>query len=55
MSGELEIYLERKSICMVEGVPEDQAIEIAHEQIKPLLKNWMPDIVHRDLKRIGKL
>jgi hypothetical protein len=55
MSGELEMYLERKFICMVEGVPEDEAIEIAYDQIKPILKNWMPDIVHKDLKRIGKL
>lgn len=55
MSKELELYLERKAICMVDGLPEQQAIEIAFEQIKPMLKNWMPDIVFKDLKRIEKI
>ena len=55
MSQELELYLERKAICEVDGVPEEKAIEIAYEQVNPMLAHWMPDKIYKDLKRIGKL
>ena len=55
MSKELELYLERKAICMIDGeLSEEQAVEIAYEQIRPMIKNWMPDIIVKDLKRFGK-
>jgi hypothetical protein len=51
-SGELLEYLERKAICMVEGATEEQAIEIAYEQIKGKLTAWVPDIIAKDIKRL---
>jgi hypothetical protein len=54
-SSELELYLERKSICMVEGIPREQAIETAFEQVKGSLKpNQMPDKIAKDLHSIRK-
>ena len=55
MSQELELYLERKALCMIDGgLAEDQAVEIAYEQIRPMLTNWMPDVIFKDLKRFQK-
>ena len=54
-SRELELYLERKSICLVDGVRREQAIEIAFDQVKGSLKpNQMPDRIAKDLQSIGK-
>ncbi len=54
-SRELELYLERKSICIVDGVPREQAIEIAFDQVKGSLKpNQMPDKIARDLQSVRK-
>ena len=54
-SRELELYLERKSICIVDGVPREQAIEIAFEQVKGSLKaNQMPDRIAKDLQSVKK-
>ena len=54
-SKELELYVERKSICMVEGIPRDQAIETAFEQVRAMLKpNQMPDKIAKDLQSIRK-
>lgn len=56
MSPELELYLERKAICIVDGIAETEAIRIAFEQVKARLpKNYMPDLIYRDLKVIGLL
>ncbi len=54
-SRELELYLERKSICIIDGIPTHQAIETAFEQVRAMLKpNQMPDKIARDLQRIRK-
>jgi hypothetical protein len=54
-SRELELYLERKSICIVDGVPMDQAVEIAFDQVKGSLKpNQMPDRIAKDLQSVRK-
>jgi len=54
MSPELELYLERKAICIVDGIAEEEAIRTAYEQVKDRLpKNYMPDAIYRDLKAIG--
>ena len=54
-SKELELYLERKSICIVDGVPREQAIEIAFDQVKGSLKpNQMQDKIAKDLQSIRK-
>lgn len=56
MSQEVELYLERKAICIVDGIPESEAIRTAYEQVKDrLAKDWMPDVIYRDLKSIGLL
>ncbi len=54
MSPELELYLERKAICIVDGIAEEEAIRTAYEQVKDRLpKTYMPDAIYRDLKAIG--
>ena len=37
MSKELELYLERKAICMESGVTEREAVQIAWDQVRELL------------------
>jgi hypothetical protein len=54
-SLELELYLERKSICIVDEVSREQAVAIAFDQVKGSLKpNQMPDKIARDLQSVRK-
>ena len=54
MSPELELYLERKAICLVDGIPEPQAVATAWKQVKPMLEGkpmlWE---IFKDLKAHG--
>jgi hypothetical protein len=55
-SPELDVYLERKAICVVDGLQtEEAAIRIAWDQVKSAFvgKNSMPWLIMKDLQSIG--
>lgn len=54
MSPAMEAYQERKAICMVDGIPEAQAVAIAWEQVRSMLRG-KPMIweIFKDLKAHG--
>ena len=55
-SPELEKYLERKAICVVDGMQtEEVAIRVAWDQVKSEFvgKTSMPWLIMKDLQSIG--